>query len=71
MGHVVIVDTAASRKNWTLGRITEVYPYPEGNIRVVRLISRLGPIMRTTTLLYPLEDGVDSIGFQAKSGSSQ
>ena len=59
VGDVVIIHSEGNREDWPLGKIIEVYPDDKGDIRVVKLQSRMGIIIRTINLLYPLEEAVE------------
>ena len=51
---VVVVDTGSARGNWPLGRVVEVFPGGDGNVRVVKLQVGKNILTRPITKLCPL-----------------
>ncbi|KAJ8051026.1 hypothetical protein HOLleu_04443 [Holothuria leucospilota] len=51
---VVVVDAGSARGNWPLGRVVEVFPGGDGNVRVVRLQVGKNILTRPITKLCPL-----------------
>ena len=55
VGHLVIIKTHKSPLLvWELGRITEVFPGPDGKVRVVNIHTSRGTIKRPITQIYVL-----------------
>ena len=52
---VMMVEPDASRGDWPLGRVTEVYPGEDGLVRVVRVKSRNNEYVRPIHRICPLE----------------
>ena len=55
---VTFADTNAIRGKWTLGRITKVYPAPDGNVRNLKVKTSNGEYDRPVTkiaVIYPAE----------------
>ena len=52
---VLLVDTSNPKGHWPLGRIQEVFPGPDGQVRVVRVRSAGKDYVRPITKLCPLE----------------
>lgn len=56
VGDIVIVgNDIRKRVDWLLGRITQVIPGTDGEIRVVRVKTEKGELVRPVQRLYPLE----------------
>ncbi|XP_018577969.1 uncharacterized protein LOC108916245 [Anoplophora glabripennis] len=56
LGEVVLVgDDNRKRLDWPLGRVVKLLPGKDGKIRLVRLHTARGQILRPTHRLYPLE----------------
>ena len=51
---VVVIDNQSPPLAWRLDRVTEVLPGPDGHIRVARVLTRLGPIVRPVVKFVPL-----------------
>ena len=51
----MMVEPDASRGDWPLGRVTEVYPGEDGLVRVVRVKSRNNEYVRPIHQICPLE----------------
>ena len=55
VGHLVIIKSHKSPLLvWELGRITEVFPGPDGKVRVVNIHTSRGTIKRPITQIYVL-----------------
>ncbi|KAL9965144.1 hypothetical protein ACROYT_G028901 [Oculina patagonica] len=52
---VLLVDTSNPKGQWPLGRIQEVFPGPDGQVRVVRVRTAGKDYVRPITKLCPLE----------------
>jgi len=52
---VLLVETSNPKGHWPLGRIQEVLPGPDGQVRVVRVRTAGKDYVRRITKLYPLE----------------
>ena len=52
---VLVVDPGNPRGHWPLGRIQEVFPGPDGKVRVVRVRTGGKDYVRPITKLCPLE----------------
>ena len=52
---VVVVDSGNPRGHWPLGRIQEVFPGPDGKVRVVHVRTGGKDYVRPITKLCPLE----------------
>ena len=52
---VLVVDPNNPRGHWPLGRIQEVFPGPDGKVRVVRVRTGGKDYVRPITKLCPLE----------------
>ena len=52
---VLLVDPGNPRGHWLLGRIQEVFPGPDGKVRVVRVRTGGKDYVRPITKLCPLE----------------
>lgn len=61
IGDIVLIHSDKNREQWPLGRIIELYPDNRGTVRVVKLDSKMGPIIRSVKLLYPLEETLEEI----------
>ncbi|GBL78773.1 hypothetical protein AVEN_65314-1 [Araneus ventricosus] len=58
IGDIVLISSDnMKRMDWPLGKVIEVFTSPDGNIRLVKLKTRSGEILRPTLRLYPLEVG--------------
>ena len=55
VGDIVLIHDERPRSLWKLGKINELLPGKDGNIRVVRLNTRYGETIRSINKLYPLE----------------
>ncbi|XP_021959017.1 uncharacterized protein LOC110854896 [Folsomia candida] len=56
VGDVVLVGQDNKKRfEWPLGRILEVYPGRDGNVRVAKVKTKLGSLLRPLQRLYPLE----------------
>ena len=51
---VLVVDQNAPRTKWDLGRVAEVFPGKDGQVRVVRVIVKGHNFIRPVTRLCPL-----------------
>ena len=52
---VLVMSTDTARGRWPLGRVTEVYPGPDGRVRVAKVQVGQNSITRPITKLCPLE----------------
>ena len=52
---VILVDEKTSRGQWYLGRITQIHPGEDGIVRVVRVKTVKGELVRPAHKLCPLE----------------
>ena len=52
---VLVMSTDTARGRWPLGRVTEVYPGPDGRVRVAKVQVGQNSITRPITKLRPLE----------------
>ena len=57
VGDVVLLHSETPRETWPLARILEVYPDNQGMIRVVKVKTCQGELIRSIKFLYPLEQG--------------
>ncbi|KAG8172925.1 hypothetical protein JTE90_011271 [Oedothorax gibbosus] len=73
IGQIVIVgNDQTKRLSWPLAKILELYPGKDGNVRVARLKTAHGELLRPLQRLYPMEMTLDSSdGVQQVSESSQ
>ncbi|CAG7815247.1 unnamed protein product, partial [Allacma fusca] len=56
VGEVVLVGSDNQRRlNWPLGKVLELIPGPDGNVRVVRVQTASGEILRPVQRIYPSE----------------
>ncbi|XP_050298616.1 uncharacterized protein LOC126737669 isoform X2 [Anthonomus grandis grandis] len=56
MGDVVFIgNNLDKRVNWPLGRVIELLPGKDGEVRVVRVSTERGQLLRPVQRLYPLE----------------
>ncbi|KAL4100913.1 hypothetical protein QTP88_020938 [Uroleucon formosanum] len=51
---VVVVDTQNPPLLWRLGRIVELFPGTDGHVRVARVLTRAGSVVRPVVKLVPL-----------------
>ncbi|XP_077270941.1 uncharacterized protein LOC143902111 [Temnothorax americanus] len=56
---VIIGNDCSKRIEWPLGRVIELFPGKDGIVRVVRLITATGQLVRPVQRLYCLEVDVD------------
>ena len=54
-GDIVLVYCESPRNNWPLGRITKIFPDPDGIVRTVEVFFQNHTSLRTLDKLYPLE----------------
>ena len=54
-GDIVLVHCESPRNNWPLGRITKIFPDPDGIVRTVEVFFQNHTSLRTLDKLYPLE----------------
>ncbi|XP_024872185.1 uncharacterized protein LOC112454820 [Temnothorax curvispinosus] len=60
VGDIVIIGNDCSKRiEWPLGRVIELFPGKDGIVRVVRLITATGQLVRPVQRLYCLEVDVD------------
>ena len=59
-GDIVIVQGLGPRAEWPLGRVEETYPDEEGAVRMVKVQTKTGTVLRTVEKLFPLECEVDT-----------
>ena len=52
---VLLVDTSNPKGHWPLGQIREVFPGPDGQVRLVRVRTAGQDYVRPITKLCPLE----------------
>lgn len=57
-GDIVLIHSESPRIMWKLGKVSELYPGPDGNIRVVQLKTSAGDIVRPVVKLYPIEQSL-------------
>lgn len=56
MNEVVLVGNDDSKRlNWPLGRIIELLPGKDGKVRLVRVKTTKGQLLRPVQRIYPLE----------------
>ncbi|KAJ8034714.1 hypothetical protein HOLleu_21675 [Holothuria leucospilota] len=56
VGDVVLtIEKDLQRGKWPLGRVVEVYPGPDGYVRVAKVRTVKGDVVRGITKLCPLE----------------
>ncbi|GFR12734.1 DUF5641 domain-containing protein [Trichonephila clavata] len=55
VGDIVLIGTDKKRLHWLLGRVLELFPGKDGIIRLVKLQTERGDILRPIQRLYPLE----------------
>jgi hypothetical protein len=61
VGDVVLVYDKTPRSSWSLGRVTELMPGEDGEVRAVKLVSRGSTLTRAVYKLYPLELAGDAV----------
>lgn len=62
IGDIVLIgNDCTKRLDWPLGRVIETFPGKDGVIRVVRLITASGQLVRPIQRLYPLEVDFDVV----------
>ena len=54
-GDIVLVSCDSPRNKWPLGRITKVFPDPDGIVRTVEVFFQNHVSLRTLGKLYPVE----------------
>ena len=52
---MLVISPDTSRRNWSLGRVLEVYPGQDGHVRVVKIQVGEGTLIRPVNKLCPLE----------------
>ena len=52
---VLVLEKDVVRGQWPLGRVLEVFPGPDGHVRVVKIKTSKGEVMRNITKVCPLE----------------
>ena len=52
---VLVMERDTIRGQWPLGRVLEVYPGPDGHVRVVKVRTRRGDFIRGVARVCPLE----------------
>jgi len=57
----LISNDCTKRLSWPLGRVIEIFPGKDGVIRVVRLVTESGQLIRSIQKLYSLEVDCDAI----------
>ncbi|KAF8786850.1 hypothetical protein HNY73_008509 [Argiope bruennichi] len=56
IGDIVLVECDNKRKVlWPLAKVTEIYPGKDGNVRVVRVKTASGELVRPIKKIFPLE----------------
>lgn len=61
LGEIVLIGNDCSKRlEWPLGRIIELFPGKDGIVRVVRLITATGQLVRLVQRLYRLEVDIDT-----------
>lgn len=55
VGDIVLVQTDGARIKWPMGKITNIHPHKDGNVRVVEVLSKGIRTLRTINKLVPLE----------------
>jgi len=62
IGDVVLIENNCTKRcNWPLGRVIETFPGKDGVIRVVRLVTKSGQLVRPIQKLYSLEVDFDAV----------
>ena len=61
VGDVVIVQGNGPKADWPLGRIVQLVPSVDGEVRTVKLKMKTGMALRTVEKLIPLECDVDAL----------
>ncbi|XP_011858694.1 PREDICTED: uncharacterized protein LOC105556221 [Vollenhovia emeryi] len=64
---VMIGNDCTKRFAWPLGRVLEVFPGKDGIVRVARLVTAAGQLIRPVQRLYPLEVDLDVIPEQLRT----
>ncbi|KAJ8049979.1 hypothetical protein HOLleu_02970 [Holothuria leucospilota] len=52
---VLLKEKDILRRQWPLGRIIEIYPGPDGHVRVIKVKTSKGEFTRVIPQVYPLE----------------
>lgn len=55
---VVVIDNQSPPLLWRLGRVTELLPGSDGHVRVARILTRAGVMMRPVVKLVKLPTNV-------------
>ncbi|GFT20091.1 integrase catalytic domain-containing protein [Nephila pilipes] len=56
IGDVVFISSDNTKRlDWPLGKVIELFSSPDGNIRLVKLKTKNGEVLRPVLRLYPLE----------------
>lgn len=73
IGEVVLIGSDGSKRlNWPLGRVTELLPGGDGRVRLVRLATSGGHVLRPIQRVFPLEvDATDEFENTPAEGAAQ
>ncbi|KAH1024879.1 hypothetical protein HUJ05_009714 [Dendroctonus ponderosae] len=65
VGDIVLVGNDQEKRiHWPLGRVVQLFPGKDGQVRLVKLLTERGQLMRPIQRLYPLECTANSSGTQ-------
>lgn len=71
VGEIVLVEGPTSRNQWPLGRVSELLPGPDGQVRAVKLLIRGRETRRPTDHLIPLEVGRSAVAEEPATGEEE